>query len=259
MVTGPVAFTVTVPPAPFPNRNPPTPTFNPLLLEIDAPLLTFILPALTVMDPAEPSPPVAVEMSPPSNRVSLGVLTVRVPALPVLNAMAVIPVGLFTTVTPPALNELSLCPEIDSCSDAVTDTLPPGPEPKVPLEIPAPPVKLIVSAWTFTSPAAPRLYVEDAILPLFMMRVEVETKTGLACPKPKVAVAMLLLTFCKTNGPRWKVSGRVPDTVIASEALSCRLPVAPVPNVKLSISPPSLSVNCPRRKDRSPAAPAPNA
>src|SRR5262249_59946772 len=106
MVTGPVAFTVTVPPAPFPERKPPpTPTFTPALLEIDAPLLTFILPALTVMEPAGPSPPVAVEMSPPSNIVSRGVLTVIAPALPVPNVMAEILPGLFTTVTPAKLTD----------------------------------------------------------------------------------------------------------------------------------------------------------
>src|SRR5262252_8681192 len=132
MVTGPVAFTVTVPPAPFPNRKPPpSPTFNPLLLEIDAPLLTFILPALTVMEPAGPSLPVPVEMSPPSNIVSRGVLTVTAPALPVPNVTAVIELGLFTTVNCPKPNDRPLCPEIDTCSDAVTDILPPGPEPKV--------------------------------------------------------------------------------------------------------------------------------
>src|SRR5215472_15899558 len=107
MVTGPVAFTVTVPPAPFPERKPPpTPTFTPALLDIDAPLLTFILPALTVMDPAGPSPPVAVQMSPPSNIVSRGVLTVRVPALPVPNkVVAAIALGLFTTVLDPKLSD----------------------------------------------------------------------------------------------------------------------------------------------------------
>ena len=156
MVTGPVAFTVTVPPAPFPNRKPPpSPTFNPLLLEIDAPLLTFILPALTVMEPAGPSPPVAVEMSPPSNIVRIGVFTVRAPALPVPNVVAEIALGLFTTVSDPKLDDRPLRPEIDSCSDAVTDTMPPGPEPKVAVLIAAPSVKMIVAAWMFTSPAPP--------------------------------------------------------------------------------------------------------
>src|SRR5215831_11279120 len=135
MVTGPVAFTVTVPPAPFPTRESPA-TLNPLLLEIDAPLFKFILPALTVTEPAGPSPPVAVEMSPPSNIVSLGVLTVRAPALPVPNVVAVIPLGLLAVIllwllSAPKPGNSPLCPEIDSCSDAVTDTMPPGPEPKV--------------------------------------------------------------------------------------------------------------------------------
>src|SRR5215510_4005633 len=163
MVTGPLAFTVTVPAAPFPNRKPPlTPKLNPLLLEIDAPLLTFILPALTVMAPAGPSPPVAVEMSPPSNIVSRGVLTVIAPALPVPNVVAEIKLGLFTIVTGPKLNDCSPCPEIDSCSDAVTDTMPPGPEAKVEVSIAAPPVKMIVAAWTFRSPAPPGRSAEDA-------------------------------------------------------------------------------------------------
>src|SRR5215469_13469643 len=148
MVTGPVAFTVTVPPAPFPNRKPPpSPTFNPLLLEIDAPLLTLILPALTVMEPAGPSPPVAVEMSPPSNIVSRGVFTVIAPALPVPNVLAASALGLFTSVNGPKLNDCPLCPEIDSCSDAVTDRMPPGPEAKVEVLNEPPPVKLIVAAW----------------------------------------------------------------------------------------------------------------
>src|SRR5215472_2628560 len=157
MVTGPVAFTVTVPPAPFPERKPPpTPTFTPALLDIDAPLLTFILPALTVMDPAGPSPPVAVVMTPPSNIVSRGVLTIIAPALPVPNkVLDAIEVGLFATVVDPKLVDCPLCPEIDSCSDAVTDIMPPGPEPKVELSIAVPPVKLIVPAWMFTSPAPP--------------------------------------------------------------------------------------------------------
>src|SRR5215472_9554926 len=196
MVTGPVAFTVTVPPAPFPNRKPPTPTFNPLLLEIDAPLLTFILPALTVMAPAGPSPPVAVVMSPLSNRVSRGVLTVRAPALPVPNAVAEIALGLFTAVNDPKLSDRPLWPEIDSCSDAVTDIMPPGPEPKVELLIAAPPVKLIVPAWTFRSPASPGPFVADEILASFMVRVEVETKTGPTWPKPKLVLPMLPSTFC---------------------------------------------------------------
>jgi len=45
--------------------------------------------------------------------------------------------------------------------------------------------------------------------------------------------------------------------VIESDALMFRLPVAPAPNAE--IDPPSVSVNCPRRKERSPAVPAPNA
>jgi hypothetical protein len=192
MVMGPVAFTVTVPPAPFPSRKPPTPTFNPLALEIDAPLLTVVLPALTVRDPAGPSPPVEVEMTPPSNIVSRGVLTVRVPALPAPNVLAEIEVGLFTTVNGPKLSDTPLCPEIDSCSDAVTDTRPPGPEPKAELSIEAPPVKMIVPAWMFTSPPPPGPSVEDAIPASFMVRAGVETKTGPACPEPKVALAMVL-------------------------------------------------------------------
>src|SRR5215472_7331773 len=199
MVTGPVAFTVTVPPAPFPNRKP-APIFNPLLLEIDAPLLTFMRPALTVMEPAGPSPPVAVEMSPPSNRVSRGVLIVIAPALPVPNVtvpnvMAEILLGLFTIVTGPTITDCSLRPEIDSCSDAVTDTLPPGPKPKVVLLIPAPPVKLLVPAWTFTSPAPPGPSVAVAILPSFMVRVGVETKTGPTRPKPKLPLVTPLPRF----------------------------------------------------------------
>src|SRR5215475_6423247 len=189
MVTGPVAFTVTVPPSPIPNRKPaPVPVFNPLLLEIDAPLLTFILPALTVMEPARTSPPVEVEMSPPSNIVSRGVSTVIAPALPVPNVTAAIALRLFTIVTSPKLPDCPLRPEIDSCSDAVTDTLPPGPEPIVELLIAAPPVKLIVAAWTFTSPAPPGPSVVEEIEPSpFMVRVEVETKTKPAGPKPKLA------------------------------------------------------------------------
>src|SRR5215469_7671773 len=197
MVTGPVAFTVTVPPAPFPDRKPPpSPTFNPLLLEIDAPLLTFILPALTVMAPAGPSPPVAVVMSPPSNIVSRGVLTVIAPALPVPNVVAAIALRAFTTVTGPTLNDCPLCPEIDSCSDAVTDIMPPRPEVIVTVSIVAPPVKLIVPAWMFTSPAPPGPNALDAILAPFMVRVGLETKTGPAGPKPKLALEMLLSTFC---------------------------------------------------------------
>ena len=89
------------------------------------------------------------------------------------------------TVTSPKLNDRPLRPEIDSCSDAVTDKMPPGPEPKVVLLIPAPPVKMIVPAWTFTSPAPPGLNVADAILSVPLMeRVEVETKTEPASPKP---------------------------------------------------------------------------
>ena len=134
-------------------------------------------------------------------------LTVRAPALPVPNVLAEIALGLFTTVNDPKLNDRPLCPEIDSCSDAVTDTLPPGPEPKVELVIAAPPVKLIVAAWMFTSPAPPGPSDEDAILAPFMVRVEVDTKTGPACPKPKVALAMSLPTILlnhrsELEGPR---------------------------------------------------------
>ena len=189
-VTGPVALTV--PPAPFPDRKPPpTPAFNPLLLEIDAPLLTFILPALTVMEPAGASPPVEVEMTPPSNIVSRGVLTVIAPALPVPNVTAPILLTLFVTVSDPKLSDRANCPEIDSCSDAVTDIMPPGPEPKVELLIAAPPVKMIVPAWMVSSPAPPGPFVLDEILVSFMVRVELETKTGPTGPKPKLAVAML--------------------------------------------------------------------
>jgi hypothetical protein len=73
--------------------------FTPLLLEIDAPLLTVILPALMEMAPAEPSPPVAVEISPPSNITRLGVRTVMRPALPGPRVRASIVLGLFTTVS----------------------------------------------------------------------------------------------------------------------------------------------------------------
>src|SRR5262249_38901392 len=236
----------------------PNPTLIPLLLEIDAPLLTFILPALTVREPAEPSPLVAVEMSPPSNIVSRGVSTVIAPALPVPIVLAEIELGLLTTVPASKLDDCTKRPEIDSCSDAVTDTVPLGPEAKVVLAIDAPPVKLIVPAWRFTSPAPPGPSVKDAIFPPFMVRVEVDRKTGPACPKPKVPLAMLLPTFCKKNGPSWTIPGRKPDVVIECDALSCMLPAAPAPNASLIISPPS-SVTCPRRRDRSPAAPAPNA
>jgi|SRR5215472_5174307 len=192
MVTGPVAFTVTVPPAPFPNRKPPPNGItNPLLLEIPAPLLIVILPALTVMEPAGASPPVEVEMSPPSNIVSRGVLTVIAPALSVPNVVAESVLGLFVTVNGPKLNDRANCPEIDSCSDAVTDIMPPGPEPKVEPLIEAPPVKMIVPAWTVTSPAPPGPSVVDTILASFMVRVGVDTKTGPAGPKPKLPAAML--------------------------------------------------------------------
>src|SRR5215831_3135898 len=93
------------------------------------------------MEPAGPSPPVAVVMSPPSNIVSRGVLMVIAPALPVPCVRAEIRVGLFTTVTPWKLDDCPVCPEIDSSSDAVTDTVPPGPEAKVVLLIEAPPVR----------------------------------------------------------------------------------------------------------------------
>jgi hypothetical protein len=166
-------------------------------MEIDAPLLTFRLPALTVMAPAGPSPPVAVEMTPPSNIVSRGVLTVIAPARPGPNVLAAILLGLFTAVLAPKVVDSPLCPEIDSCSDAVTDTLPPDSEEKVELVIEAPPVMVIVPAWTFTSPAPPGPNVRDEIVAeSFMVRVEVETKTEPACPKPKLALVMLLSTFC---------------------------------------------------------------
>jgi hypothetical protein len=77
----------------------------PLLLEIDAPPLKFIMPALTVMEPAGPSLPVAVVMTPPSNIVSLGVFTVTAPALPVPNVRDEIVLGLFTTVVGPKPND----------------------------------------------------------------------------------------------------------------------------------------------------------
>src|SRR5215472_749967 len=190
MVTGPVAFTVTVPPAPFPNRKPPpTPRLIPLLLEIDAPLLTLMRPALTVREPAGPSPRVAVEMTPPSNIVSCGVFTVIAPALPVPVVMATIPLGTFTTGNAdPMFTDCPLCPEIDSCSDAVTDTMPPGPEVKVWLPNEAPLVKVILAAWTFTSPAPPgpkNVAVAMLVLSL-MVRVGVETKTEPTPPKPKL-------------------------------------------------------------------------
>src|SRR5262249_29284868 len=165
------------------------------------------------MEPAGPSPPVAVEMSPPSNIVSLGVLTVIAPALPVANVVATIVLGLFTIVCGPKLNDCPLRPEIDSCSDAVTDIMPPGPEAKVELLIAAPPVKMIVPAWTFRSPAPPGPSVADEILAPFMVRVEVDTKTGPACPKPKLALAMSLPTFRSSTGPIWKVPGKKPDMV----------------------------------------------
>jgi len=257
MATGPVAFTVTVPPAPFADRKD-CPTFNPLLLEIDAPLLTSIVPALTVMEPAGASLPVEVEMSPPPNIVSLGVLTVTLPALPVPNVLAETALELFTTVTDPELNECALLPEMDSCSDAVTDTLPPGPEPKVELLIVPPPVNMIVAASTFTSPAPPGPSVADAIRASFMVRIEVDTKTGPPCPKPRVALEVPLALFSRTTGPIWKIPGRNPDMVMESDAVTCKLPVAPAPYAVLPMNPPSLRVNCARIRDRSPAAPAPN-
>jgi hypothetical protein len=160
-----------------------------------------MLPALTVMEPPGPSPPVEVEMSAPPNIVSLGVLTVTAPAVPVPNETEEIALGLFTTVVDPKLNGRVLCPEIDSCSDAVTDTVPADPDPSDPkakfeVVIPASSVKLIVAAWTFTSPAPPGPTVEDAIQAPFRMRAEVDTKTGPACPKPKAALVMPLGTSC---------------------------------------------------------------
>jgi hypothetical protein len=183
---------------------------NPLLLEIDAPLLTFILPALTVMEPAGASPPVVVEICPPSNIIRLGVLTVRAPALPVPNALAVIELGVFTMVNGPKLSDLPVCPETDSRSDAVTDIAPPCPEPKVELSITAPPAKMIVPAWTFTSPAPPGPSVEDAILVPFMVRVGVETRTGPACPKPKLTSTIWLRIFPVHELSSCKVPGRNP-------------------------------------------------
>ena len=103
--------------------------------------------------------------------------------------MATIAVGLFTTVNDdPTFTDCPLCPEIDSCSDAVTDTMPPGPELKVWLAIEAPLVKVILAAWTVTSPAPPGpKNVAVAILVLsFMVRVGVETKTVPVPPKPKL-------------------------------------------------------------------------
>jgi hypothetical protein len=86
-------------------------------------------------------------MTPPSAIVSRGVLTVIAPAVPVSNVTAEIVLGLFTAVNDgPTPNDCTLCPEIDSCSDAVTDTLPPGPEPKTELLIEAPSVKVILAA-----------------------------------------------------------------------------------------------------------------
>jgi hypothetical protein len=85
-------------------------------------------------------------MVPPSNIVSLGVLTVTAPALPVPEVLDAIALAAFTIITSPKLNDCPLCPEIDSCSEAITDTLPPGPEPKAELLIEAPPVMVIVSA-----------------------------------------------------------------------------------------------------------------
>ena len=96
-------------------------------------------------------------------------------------------------------------PEIDSPSDAVTDTVPPCPEPKVEPVIEAPPVKMIVSARTLTSPDPPGPDVADEIPPLSMVRVGVETKTGPACPEPKVLLAMPPGTFVSINVPSWKV------------------------------------------------------
>jgi hypothetical protein len=140
-------------------------------------------------------------MSPPSNIVSLGVLTVTAPDLPVPNVLDEITLGLFTTVVDPKVNGCVLRPEIDSCSDAVTDTVPadpdpPGPEPKVEVVMPAPSVKLIVVAWTLRSPAPPGPTVADEIPAPFRVRVEVETTTGPACPKPKAVLEMPLATFC---------------------------------------------------------------
>src|SRR5262249_15224382 len=226
MLTGPVAFTVTVPPAPFPSRKI-GPNCNPLLLWISAPLLKLILPALIVMAPAGPSPPVEVKIDPPSNIVSLGVLTVTVPALPGPNVAALIALGKFTNVSGvsvPKLIDCVLNPEIDSCSDAVTDTLPPGPEPKLVAPVIADPsVKIIVLAWMFRSPAPPGPSTEDAILAPLMVRVEVDMETGPACPKPKLTLTISLPTFRKNVGPCWKVPGKEPDMVIESDALICSL------------------------------------
>src|SRR5262249_21296318 len=137
MVTGPVAFTVTVPPAPVPTRKP-LPVSIPLRLAINAPLLIFRLPALTGMESPAPSAAVALEMRPRPNIVSRGVFTVRAPALPVPCVLAEIVLGLLIAIlvwlaSAPKRDNRSLRPEIDSCSDAVTDTVPPGPELKVEL------------------------------------------------------------------------------------------------------------------------------
>jgi hypothetical protein len=129
------------------------------------------------------------------------VLTVIAPASPGPKETAEIALTLLTTVRGPELNDRPLLPEIDSCSDAVSNTVPPCPEPNVELAIAAPPVKLIVRPWMSKSPAPPELSVVDEIRASFMVRVELETTTGPACPKPKVAVEMPLLLFSRTTGP----------------------------------------------------------
>jgi hypothetical protein len=124
----------------------------------------------------------------------------------------------------------------------------------------APPVKVILAAWMSTSPAPPGPNLDDEeILAPFIVRIEVEMEMGPACPNPNAGLVIALPLFSVTKGPMERVPGRKPDMVIDSAALICMGPLAPSPKPPLLINPPSLRVNCSRRKVMFPAAPALNA
>jgi hypothetical protein len=93
-------------------KSPPCPALDVLLSTLAPPVCVKLL-TFSAMLPASPAPEVATEIVPPSPIVSVGVVTVISPALPVFDAVLNSPLG-----------ELPL-PEIEAEFAALTVTLPP--------------------------------------------------------------------------------------------------------------------------------------
>jgi hypothetical protein len=126
-----------------------------VLAEICPPLIERPWATLTEMLPVGPDPNLSVEITPPSSIAKLPELTVTLPPVPVLSAVAVakMPVDFG-----PALASINMSP------GTVTKIFPPLPGPKVSLEI-TPPSRIVKLAdATVTLPPLPEPPPETAVI-----------------------------------------------------------------------------------------------